>query len=97
MTTLQGDLAVDPGAHYRHEIKVRLSEQDIANGFVVVKLDPFRIASVYRMTSFALMTVLKKCLKAGERGHKDKRQDLLDIISAAQRELEIIDEDEKNT
>lgn len=71
---------VDPGKHYRFMYKG-------------LKLDPFRIAQIYGMTSFAMMTILKKCLCAGNRGHKDYRQDLNDIICAAQRELELLDED----
>ena len=58
-----------------------------------IKIDPFRIASIYGMTSFGMMTILKKCLCAGERGYKDKKQDLLDIINAAQREIEMLEED----
>jgi hypothetical protein len=73
----------DPGAHYRYTYKG-------------IKLDPFRIAKIYSMTDFELMTILKKVLKAGDRGHKDKRQDLLDIINAAQRAIEIMDEDTDN-
>lgn len=72
--------AKDPGAHYRYSYKG-------------IKLDPFRIAKIYGMTDFELMTILKKVLKAGERGHKDKRQDLLDIVNAANRAIEILDED----
>ena len=72
----------DTGSHYRFEYKD-------------IKFDPFRISQIYGMTSFAMMTILKKCLCAGNRGHNSYREDLLDIISAAQRELEIIDEDSK--
>jgi hypothetical protein len=86
----------DPGAHYRYEYKVNLTQEDIARGFVIVKLDPFRIADIYRMIDFALKTVLKKCLCAGGRGYKDLRRDLKDIIGAAQRRLEMIDEGEAN-
>lgn len=70
----------DPGAHYRYTYKG-------------IKLDPFRIAQIYGVTDFAQLTILKKVLCAGNRGAKDKRQDLLDIISAAQRAIEIMDED----
>jgi len=73
-------MIADPGKHYRFEYKE-------------INLDPFRIAKIYNMQSFALMTILKKCLCAGNRGHKDYKQDLLDIISAAEREIEIIEED----
>lgn len=72
----------DTGSHYRFEYKG-------------IKLDPFRISQIYGMTSFAMMTILKKCLCAGNRGHNSYREDLLDIINAAQREIEIIDEDLK--
>jgi len=75
-----GNKEKDPGAHYRHSHKG-------------IQLDPFRIARVYEMDCPALFTILKKCLMAGRRGYKDKRQDLNDIISAAQRELEIMTED----
>lgn len=87
----------DPGSHYRHEYKVPLKVRDVANGYAIVKLDPFRIAEIYEMDCFALQTILKKTLKAGERGHKDLEQDLKDIICAAQRKLEMLEEDkEKN-
>ena len=73
---------IDAGKHYRYSYK----------GF---NIDPFRIAYIYKIESFAMMTILKKCLCAGKRGHKDYSQDLRDIISAAERELEIIAEDDK--
>jgi hypothetical protein len=73
----------DPGQHYRREHKG-------------IKLDPARIAKIYGMTSGMMFTVLKKCLCAGNRGHKDYRQDLLDMRNAIDRELEMIDEDHAN-
>jgi len=84
----------DHGAHYRYVYRVKLTEQNIKDGFVDVKLDPFRISLIYEMSCFAMQTILKKCLKAGERGHKDLKQDLLDIINAANRKLEMIEEDD---
>jgi hypothetical protein len=74
---------IDTGTHYRFM-------------YQGIKLDPFRIAKIYGITDFALQTILKKCLCAGERGHKDKRRDLEDIITAAKRAIEIIDEDLNN-
>lgn len=72
----------DTGTHYRFM-------------YQGIKLDPFRIAKIYGITDFALQTILKKCLCAGDRGHKDKRRDLEDIITAAKRAIEMIDEDLK--
>lgn len=70
----------DPGAHYRYTYKG-------------IKLDPFRICQIYEVYDFPLQTIIKKALRAGERGQKSKRQDLLDIISAAERAIEMLDED----
>jgi hypothetical protein len=85
--------ALDQGAHYRYSYTVKLTEADKERGFVTINLDPFRIADIYGMTSFPLMTILKKCLCAGNRGHKDMAQDLKDIINAAQRKLQMLEED----
>ena len=71
----------DQGSHYRFTYKG-------------MNLDPFRISKIYKMKSFAMMTILKKCLCAGGRGHKNYSQDLLDIRCAVDREIEMIKEDE---
>jgi len=71
---------IDTGSHYRFTY----------NG---IKLDPFRIAQIYGITDFAILTILKKCLVCGNRGHKDLKRDLQDIITAAQRKLEMLKED----
>ena len=85
----------DEGEHYRFCLEVVVTEEDAAKGSVQIKLDPFRVAEVYGMDDFAMQTMLKKILVAGERGHKDLRQDLKDIICAAERKLEMISEDER--
>ena len=73
----------DAGSHYRFSYRG-------------LNLDPFRIAQTYGMTDFCMMTILKKCLCAGNRGHKDFEQDLKDIICAAQRKLEMLQEDKES-
>lgn len=74
----------DAGAHYRFKYRG-------------INLDPFRIAQIYDMDDFCMMTILKKTLCAGRRGHKDFEQDLKDIICAAQRKLEMLKEDSNFT
>lgn len=59
-----------------------------------IKIDPFRIAKLYDLNA-AQLTILKKCLVAGKRGYKDAKQDYLDIIGAASRAIEMMEEDEK--
>lgn len=88
------DTKVDHGKHYRYTMDVPLTDKDVVNGFVTVKLDPFRLSKIFKGMSFACETVLKKILVAGGRGNKDYKQDIKDSINALERELEIIEEDE---
>jgi hypothetical protein len=69
----------DAGLHYRKKYKG-------------IKLDPFRIADIYHLNGVQL-TILKKTLVTGERGSKDIIQDYKDIINAATRAIEMIQED----
>lgn len=96
MTSKASNEPTDAGKHYRFQYQVKVNVPMLINDVLTINLDPFRIAKIYKMKSFAMMTILKKCLCAGERGHKDYKQDLLDIVSAANREIEIIEEDELN-
>jgi hypothetical protein len=82
----------DPGAHYRHNLRVKVTQEDLERGYVDVQLDPYRIALVYNMTDHMEFFILKKNLRMGS-AHKNKKQELLDIIDAANRRLEILDED----
>tara|TARA_R110000823_G_scaffold201784_1_gene332651 strand:- start:20042 stop:20710 length:669 start_codon:yes stop_codon:yes gene_type:complete len=69
----------DAGLHYRKKYKG-------------INLDPFRIAQIYNLDGIQL-TILKKTLVTGERGSKDILQDYKDIINAATRAIEMIEED----
>lgn len=84
----------DTGKHYRFTYRVTLKEQDIKNGFVDVKLDPYRIFKIYKIVSPPIQHLLKKGLCCGNRGHNDYKEDVKDIICAAKRELEMLEEDE---
>ena len=71
---------IDQGKHYRYEYKG-------------IKLDPARICVIYNQTDLLLATIVKKALCAGNRGHKSFEEDLKDIICAARRRLEMLEED----
>jgi len=60
-----------------------------------IKLDPARILMIYKQSDPLLGAIVKKALRAGQRGHKDFKQDLIDIISAATRRIEMLEEDEE--
>lgn len=84
----------DAGEHYRKFVKVKITEHDIKNGFVLYQIDPARICKTFGVNSLLIGQAVKKLLVAGGRGHKNKKQDLLDIINAANREIEMMEEDE---
>lgn len=67
----------DTGRHYRF----------MHNG---INIDPAWIEKVCGPMTGMQFTILKKAIRMGT-AHKDKRQDLLDIIGAAQRELELME------
>lgn len=84
---------VDHGSHYRFTYTKKLTVDEIKANKVVFNLDPARIASIYNITDPMLFACFKKSACAGGRGFKDLRQDLNDIICAAQRKLQMLDED----
>lgn len=68
-----------------------------ARTFAGKKLDVYRILQEFDVTCPVAQHVLKKALCAGQRGHKDVRQDWQDIADSAARKLEMLDEDSGKT
>ena len=52
-------------------------------------IDIYDILLAYGVTCPALQHLVKKALMAGQRGHKDKQQDLLEILESSKRALEL--------
>lgn len=50
-----------------------------------VYVDVYDVLKAWQVTNPALQHLIKKALQAGERGHKDLKEDLLDIIASAKR------------
>lgn len=69
----------DPGQHYRKYYRG-------------IQLDPFRLEAALGGMDAVQFTIFKKAMRMGSAA-KDRRQDLLDIISAAERGLEMMLED----
>jgi len=72
----------DLGKHYRYSYKG-------------IKLDPYRILSVYNVTCPAMQHAIKKLLRAGN-SIKDLQQDISEVILTLERKLEMIEEDESD-
>lgn len=54
-----------------------------------VFVDIYGVLSAWKVTDPCLQHAAKKVLQAGERGHKDRLEDLQDIVDSAQRAIEI--------
>ena len=54
-----------------------------------VDVDVYDVLMAWSVTNPALQHLIKKALQCGQRGHKDKQQDLQDIIDSAIRAQEL--------
>lgn len=54
-----------------------------------VSVDVYDVLMEWEVTNPALQHLIKKALQCGQRGHKDKQQDLQDIIDSAIRAQEL--------
>lgn len=54
-----------------------------------VDVDVYDVLKAWNVTNPALQHLLKKALQPGDRGHKDRKTDLLDIIASAKRAYEL--------
>ena len=54
-----------------------------------VGVDVYDVLTAWGVTNPALQHLINKALQCGQRGHKDKRQDLQDIIDSAIRAQEL--------
>jgi len=83
-----------PSAHYdKYMYRVNIKPEDAVRGYIEVKLDPYRVGKVCGVGGGALEQCLKKAMRGTDKGHSEKRV-LEEIISAAKRGLEMIEEDE---
>lgn len=77
---VQGTMEDHCDAHYRFHYKG-------------IKLDPYRIFTVYGITCPAMQHAIKKLLCAGNRGAKSLEQDIDEAIVSLQRKKEMMRED----
>lgn len=54
-----------------------------------VWVDVYDVLHAWRVQNPALQHLIKKALQPGERGHKDKAQDMADIVASALRAKEL--------
>lgn len=81
-----------PNAHYQATYRRRITAADKRAGFVEIKLDPYRICDVLNVGGGAREQIAKKALRWAGKGQTE-REVLDEIICAAERRLEMLDED----
>lgn len=54
-----------------------------------VTIDVYDVLQAFEVTNPALQHLIKKALCAGLRGHKDRQQDLNEILESARRAIEL--------
>lgn len=59
------------------------------------KIDVYRVIDLFDVQGEPVRHAVKKLLCAGDRGHKDRRTDIQQAIDSLNRQLEMMDEDEK--
>lgn len=80
--------------HYRDHYTRRLTEQELKNGSVTIKLDPYRICDALNIGGGAREQIVKKGLRWTAKGD-DERKVIKEIMQACERRLEMLDEDGK--
>lgn len=82
----------DVGKHYRYSYRVNLSQRDMDNGYVDVKLDPYRICDIYNVGGGPLEHIAKKALRGVSKGHS-KRDLIKELRACIDRWEEMLNED----
>jgi len=54
-----------------------------------IAIDVYDVLQAFEVTNPALQHLIKKALCAGLRGHKDRQQDLNEILESARRAIEL--------
>ena len=62
-----------------------------------VTIDVYDVLTAFNVTNPALQHLVKKALCCGLRGHKDKAQDMAEILESAKRAVELETEEEALT
>ncbi len=62
----------DTGAHYRYEYRAKVTQEDADRGYVSVKLDPYRICSIYETGGGPREHIVKKGLRGLRKGDTER-------------------------
>lgn len=91
-TVRLGDEVSSPAGHYRHSLRVAISDADVARGYIDVRLDPYRVCDLYGTGGGPREQMVKKLLRWCDKGQSES-QVLAEIESALDRWHEMREED----
>ena len=74
---------------YEYKAKCAITPSKYTKQIHGVSVDVYDVLMAWGVTNPALQHLIKKALQCGDRGHKDKQQDLQDIIDSAIRAQEL--------
>jgi hypothetical protein len=84
-----------------HSSKIELDKEETVEyehykySYKGIKLDPYRILDIYKITCPAQQHAIKKLLRAGN-SVKELKQDITEVIDTLKRKLEMLEEDSDN-
>lgn len=84
--------AKDTGAHYRYEYRANVTQGDADRGYVSVKLDPYRICSIYETGGGPREHIVKKALRGTRKGDTERGL-IKQLRDALDRWEEMLEED----
>ena len=61
----------DPGSHYRYTYRQKVTDGDLARGYVSVKMDPYRVCDIYKVGGGPREHIAKKALRGCSKGHTE--------------------------
>ena len=80
--------------HLENGITIENTMNKYSRTFPTTHVDVYRVLKEFQVLDPGLQHAIKKLLFAGQRGHKDKRQDLLEAVDAIRRSIEMMEEED---
>lgn len=78
--------------HYQNYYMRRLTAEEIKEGAVAIKLDPYRVCDALNIGGGAREQIVKKGLRWTSKGDSERKV-IKEIMQACERRLEMLDED----
>lgn len=83
-------ISAKPTNKYKRFIRrILWTPEKPASGFIDVEVDVYDVLRAFEQHDPCIQHAIKKMLATGKRGHKDREQDIRDVIQSMERALEM--------